>query len=270
MAPQTPYYAALQGNWLVTGQSDSPGFPTPSQINYIGLTIVMKGNTVEARGKVFSFCAEGRGGGGFPILASSPIAPDGSFSLSAPGPISLGSIQISIQGLAPANGATSWSGTYSIFGNVSILNIPCTFNSGGSFTATSYPTFQGNFAGTLTASNTGSGPRPAFSVTLQASEGAPMFGLPGTQGTVEEVYMPLKGTVTVSGASCSITGTLDSTSIGFADEIDAHVPMSDGSTLILDGIFSDPTESILFPVILSDTNSQCVSSSAQGSLALQP
>ena len=264
-APQTPDYSAIQGNWRIVGQHSFPSFPTST--TYIGLTLVVSGSTINARGQITVPCSQSSSAVGFPFLAIGQIASDGTFLLALPSPSPINGIQVTIQGAIPAVGASTWKGTYSVSGTASTFNVnPCTIDQNNNFTATAYPQFRGTYSGTLI----NIGPGTGISVVLQVSQGAPTFAHRGPQGAVNEVYIPLSGNITVTAPICSVSAPLNPGSFLVADTALMQFSASDGSTLILGSSFSDPTETTLYPVSLFVTSGQCGGIEGIGTLTLQP
>src|ERR1700761_6820816 len=105
-----PSYTAINGNWHIAGQPGNLPLP-PVQSPLLTFAMGVNGNTLYAMGNVGVTCAGGRAavGGGMPLIGQ--IATDGTFTLSNSDEPS-DTIQITIQGEVPADGATTWTGNY--------------------------------------------------------------------------------------------------------------------------------------------------------------
>ncbi|HKN21549.1 MAG TPA: hypothetical protein VJX73_09035 [Terracidiphilus sp.] len=168
------------------------------------------------------------------------------------------SIQYTITGKLPAPGASTWQGTYTIVNSPSST---CVFNFSGSFTATAYPTLNGTYAGTIDGSGLGSG----ISITLKVSQDEQTLEQ-SMNGAV--TYIPLSGTITVTGSSCFTSGTIVN---GQVSQIDADTfmmwaSMNDGSTMEIHGWVSDQTEATLTPVDVVIKNGACANAFGSGTL----
>ena len=169
--------------------------------------------------------------------------------------------QLTIDGSAPAIGSITWSGTYSFTSPTAPTN--CTVNQTASFTATQLAPIHATYAGTLT----GSSGNLTVSATIAQGAGITVPG-PGTPYS----YLPLSGTITVSGSPCFTHGTSPSVSNGSqigGDFSDLGFVMDDGSQLWLEGFVTAPDEAGLNPAFVSVMGGNCNLNSYQGTLTRQ-
>lgn len=263
-APTVPTnpYAALNGNWYLSGQDFMiPGGPQ-SQGPYLGVALGVVGNTVYARGNVGVNCSRGNSGIGGTISATGSIASDGTFVLTNTA-VPLDSLQFTIEGTVPPAGTSTWQGTYALVNSASETS--CTFNQSGSFNATQYPPFTGTYVGAIKSTSLGTG----LSVTLQVTQGTPTLTSLGTQ-LPPVLYVPVSGSIAVTGSSCFASGQVASTSgsVG-GDAFMLVLSMNDGSTLHLNGWYADQTEATLQAVTLSVLGGQCAGEFGSGPLTKQ-
>ena len=106
----SPLTAALNGNWLLAGNQQLRQYPS------LSLALIVSGNQLSARGDLMVACANSpsiAAGSNFSLTGQ--INSDGTFHL---GEVSFGglpngsSIQLAIDGSAPASGSTTWTGTF--------------------------------------------------------------------------------------------------------------------------------------------------------------
>jgi hypothetical protein len=212
------------GNWLLVGNQAEEQYPI------ISAALIVSGNQVIASGLMETAC--GAGIGEYPFYLTGPVAPGGSFQLASVPP----DASITISGVLPASGATTWSGTYTD---------NCGFNQSGPFTATVLPALNGTYEGTLQAGSatTGQG------ITVTFSQGA---ATSATNGGFTLYYLPSSVTVTITGSPCFTHGTSIagySTYYGPSEIYGAGVYgaalMDNGSQLSFLGTLSVPDESTL-------------------------
>jgi hypothetical protein len=274
-APKAQDYSAIEGNWHLTGQGSFPD--NLSQAPVLTLAIGRSGNTIHATGYTIVPCSQSATwlggqlkGVGQPI--SGDIAVDGTFLLTnASDPLS--PIQFAIHGNAAPTGSSSWSGTYTLSNAPSSL-LRCDFNLSGIFTATAYPPFHGTYSGTIT----GTGFESGTPITLQVAQGEPTI-VPGGQllfsglTFLTRFYIPLSGTITVSGSPCFTTGTFasDGNSTLAGNRFTILATMNTGTPVFLTGLFSDQSETTLASVQLDvmDARGSCANAFGNGSLVLQ-
>jgi len=239
----SPSFAALDGNWHIAGEQGNKILP-PLQSPLLTFAIGVSGDTVYASGNVGVICSSGTGAIGGTSELIGEIASDGTFQLSNSNE-PLDSIQITIQGKAPAPGSTTWSGNYTVTNGSTAIG--CTFNLTSDFVATLYPPLDGTYSGTITGQGLGSG----ITVTTQITQGTFTSGKLTARSSGSVYYTPLSATITVSGSPSFTTGTTDasqllpgSSSIG-GNSFALNFLMNNGSTLTLTGWFSDPSETTL-------------------------
>ncbi len=238
-----PSYTAIEGNWHIAGESGSDLF-TLAQSPLLTLSIGVSGNAIYASSTVGVTCSSGAEiGGGSGMSLTGQIASDGTFMLSNSAE-PLDSIQVTIKGTAPADGATTWTGSYTVVN--AATETSCLFNNSATFTATSYSPLDGTYAGTITGPNLGSG----WTVSVQMSQGA-LTSAPLSSNSSTLVYFtPLTSTITIGGSSTLTSGTTTANPLAWASAISGNsfivnYIMNDGSTLALDGWFTDSSESTL-------------------------
>jgi hypothetical protein len=189
-------------------------------------------------------------GGSF--FATAPIGSDGTFVLTNSS-TSSDPIQITINGAVPSDGAPTWQGSYKLTTSASTTS--CVFNQSGSFSATQYPAFQGSYVGTITS---GKGIATGTTISLQVSQSPPTFAYLGSQST-PFLYLPLTGTVTMSGSPCFSSGTFSQSanSVLTADSFLMSISGNDGSLGQIQGWFSDQTETTLQPFSINFSTGPC-------------
>jgi hypothetical protein len=226
--------AALTGNWNIVGTGQFPSVPS------LSLAIFVNGNQITAQGQELIGCATGGAGGGLSLAGQ--IASDGTFQLTQTTGTTLtlgGSVvQVAVSGSVPVNGAANWSGKYSI---TVTPTSGCIASQSGAFTATAIPEFSGTYTGQLVQASAGStGVSASVSVMQGEPTAAPIQVVPSSQS-----YLPLTGTITVSGVSCFSHGTMTSNTINFIDgtRVTMNFTMDDGSRLALLGSFAGADES---------------------------
>lgn len=246
---------SLNGNWYITGNRQLNQYPI------LSLALVVSGNQIYAEGDMLVTCSNLPAipqGGWFTLTGQ--INSDGTFHL---GNIFPGGAmpQLTIDGSAPAIGSNTWSGTYSLTSPIAPIN--CTVNQAASFTATPFAPIHATYAGTLS----GSSGNLTVNATIAQGAGVTVPG-PGTPYS----YVPLSGTITVSGSPCFTHGTSPSPSNGSqieGDLSDIGFIMDDGSQLWLEGFLTSPDEAGLNPAIASITGGNCNQNNYQGRLTRQ-
>lgn len=252
--PQLPITSSpLNGNWNLTGNRQNKQFPL------LSMYLQVNGAQIIAGGDYRAVCPksprDGAGsiGGGL----QGEIAPDGSFTLRN-GPRA--TIQVEISGHVPSDGATTWSGEYTLTGDVS-RKCP-TYRQTNSFTATPFAPLRGTFSGLLKMQYFQS-PPPAYTgpQSYQAK-----FSITAAQGAVVaqrlrtgdvHFYLPLTGTIQVKGSPCFLHGVADPLTYSThgsvpsryssirGDSVDLWFAMNDESQLHVIAVFTDPGESAL-------------------------
>jgi hypothetical protein len=234
-------YTAINGNWHIVGAQDLSPRPL------LTLAIGASGNAVYATGDVGVNCANNGGGVGGSLSMTGQVGSDGTFVLSNSA-FPLNTIQVSVTGKVPAEGSTTWMGSYAITNAAS--DTTCTFNQSNSFVATAYPPLDGTYTGTIA----GQAPNPNITLSAQITQGSPTFDQ--TLSPMQQGFrIPLNGTIAVTGSPCFTSGTTTAGATGAPSlpvegSIDGEVfsltyLMNDGSELQLLGFLADPTESTL-------------------------
>jgi hypothetical protein len=246
--------ASLNGNWDLTGSQTLYQYP------YISVALAVEGNEISAQGDMMVSCTNSWGiatGGGFDL--SGHIAADGTFTLNESSG-NQNSIQLVIAGAVPPNGADAWTGSYS-FSDLAGYS-GCIVNQTGSFTATELAPINGTYAGALTGSG-----NVVVSTTL--TQGA-VTSSPGPTGS-PVYYLPISGTITISGSSCFTHGTSSVSTfnrIG-GDIFELNFTMDDGSQILLGGQFTSSDESAFIPGSFVVNGGQCNDDHYNGTLTRQ-
>ena len=275
LASNTPDFSAVQGNWQLTSPGPFPG--DLSQGPIVTLAIGRSGNTIYAVGDTTVTCSQNGAwmdgpisGVGAPVTAA--IASDGSFLLTnASSPDS--PIQFAIRGAVPVVGASTWKGTYTLF-NAASSKLSCDFHQSGSFEALAYPPFQGTYSGTVS----GPGFQSGIGLSLQVAQGEPTIipaGQPLSSGLIAAArfYLPLSGTIAITGSPCFTTGAFasDGNSVISGDRFTILATMNDGTPVLVTGWFYDRSETTLtFAHFEVMGRSSCAGSFGNGSLTVQP
>jgi hypothetical protein len=258
--PAAPSTASLNGNWYVTGNRLARQYP------YLSVALIVDGNQIAANGDRWIPCSNVAGlaaGGSFNLTGQ--INSDGTFHL---GEVSFGgvpnssSIQVAIDGSAPTGGSSTWTGTYSVTDLAGYTS--CIVNLTAPFAATALTPINATYAGTLA----GSPGSAIISATIAQGAGISVLG-PG--GTVEGAYLPLSGTITVSGSPCFTHGTASATAENNQIEGDIgtlNFAMDDGSVLWLTGYFSSD-ESTMNPAMFAVIGGNCSNNTYNGTLTRQ-
>ena len=206
------------------------------------------------------------------------IAPDGSFTIKNS---SRATIQVEISGRVPSDGATTWSGEYTLAGDLS-RKCP-TYRQTNVFTATPLPPLNGTFSGSLTMKYFES-PSPAYTgpQTYEAK-----FRITATQGAVVaqrlntgdiHFHLPLTGTIQVKGSPCFSRGAADPLTYSThgsvpsryssisGDSVNIWFAMNDESQLHMIAVFTDPGESALLMTNALVIGGNCDHQSFRGTL----
>jgi hypothetical protein len=252
--------SALAGNWNLVGSGAFVTFPS------ISLAIFVNGNQVSATGTELIGCATGGGGGS--VSLSGQIAADGTFQLVEPSTslstLNGSTVQLAIKGSVPADGSSTWSGTYAF---TVTPTAGCIASQSGSFTAAAIPAFTGTYVGTLTQGVSGPSIGASLSVT-QGSQTASPLAIAG----VPQYYLPLTGTITVTGVSCFTHGTMSTNAINEieGDRVSMIFTMDDGSQLFVNGSFSGTDDTSVQVTGLESLHSACSSNTGYfGTIARQ-
>jgi hypothetical protein len=247
----SPNPAALTGNWLIAGNLQSKQYP------FLSASLIVSGNQIVAHGETVFSCSNlpGTSEGG-PFHMSGTVNSDGTFNL---GGFSFDiqtnspSIQLVIDGSAPTGSPNTWNGTYSFTDQAGYTG--CIVNQTSTFNATAVTPIHAAYAGPLTSGTFGS---VVVNATIAQGTGVASPGVPGTDGA----FLPLTGTITVTGLPCFTHGTSSSTAGGSViegDYVQLIFTMDDGSSVLLTGSLSEPDESLIYPAFLVVTTGNCSS-----------
>jgi hypothetical protein len=273
--PQLPITSSpVNGNWNIAGNRKKEQYPL------LSMHLQINGTQIIAHGDYQAVCPNsprdgsgGRGGG-----LHGEIAPDGSFTLrNSP----QATIQVEISGHVPAEGATTWSGEYTLAGDIS-KKCPG-YRQTNSFTATQLAPLNGTFSGTLVMRYYDP-PPPAYTgpQSYQAK-----FSITVTQSAVVahrlntgdlHFYLPLTGTIHVKGSPCFSHGVADPLTYGphgsgpspysllQGDSVILRFAMNDESQLNVQAVFTDPGESGLSVIDARVAGGTCDKQSFHGTL----
>jgi hypothetical protein len=241
-ASQTAAPSPLNGNWQLTGNRERKMYPL------LSLAIHVNGKQITAAGDDFVACpASPREGGGGNQEMIGEIDSDGNFTMRTMS--SRNTLQLTITGKVPDAGATNWAGTYKF---TSPASHGCVFDQDGSFTAMLLAPLTGTFSGPVTMSYPSAPPPPSYSgattarlkFTISATQGGEFLSHEKKVGA-PFIYLPLSGTINVSGSACFNRGTSDANP--FANNIQgdrAHLnfEMNDESELAVIAAYTSPEE----------------------------
>jgi hypothetical protein len=244
-ASQTTVPSPLNGNWQLMGNRERKLYPL------LSLAIHVNGKQIIATGDDFVACPTSQSDGvGGKQEMTGEIAPDGNFTLRTLSPRN--TLQLTITGKAPGAGSTNWPGTYNFTNPISH---GCAFDQQGSFAAKLLAPLNGTFSGSVTMSYPSAPPPPGYKgpatarlkLTITATQGSEFFAH-GKKAGAPFIYIPLKGTINVSGSACFTRGTSDTNP--YADNIQgdrAHMnfEMNDESELAVIAVYTSPQEAAL-------------------------
>ncbi|MDE1175649.1 MAG: hypothetical protein PW789_03490 [Edaphobacter sp.] len=244
--------SALSGNWLITAAAPTESFSSTSGEKLrLALTVDVVGDNVVAAGYGNRFCGATLSTGitgailnsGISTALSGTVAQDGTFNLQSQAGLPTAA---TIKGKAPGTLGSPWSGTYAL----TFMDFSSRFLQGcnetvtDSFTATYLPLVGGVYVGTATPMPplpSGSSTVGPMTVELTLQQGGT------TTDVVSEKTISgngvLTGSIKVQGSPCFTTGTTTgglSNVVG--NRVQAMFAMDDGSSLIIVGTVSDPTE----------------------------
>jgi hypothetical protein len=274
---QTP--SPLNGNWNLAGNRRLQQFPL------LSLFLQVNGTQIFASGDVETRCPNDprNGGGAKGQGLHGDILPDGTFTIKTTH--ATDTTQLEVRGHIPPDGATTWSGEYTVSGAAS-RNCPA-FQQSNSFVASPLAPVDATFSGTLQLREFDSpppgydGPQTAdakFTVTLTQNK---VESRTTSQGTAY-FYIPLVSTIQVKGSPCFTHGfadpatypahgphTLSPISRLLGDALFLKFSMDDESQLNVLAVFSDPTESALTVTDARVVGGQCNNQSFHGDLPTQ-
>jgi hypothetical protein len=265
--------SALNGNWYIAGNRMKKQFPL------LSIYLHVDGTQIIGHGWVQAVCLnDARYGGGGNLSLNGEIAPHGLFTLKT-GPRN--TLQVEISGQVPAEGATTWSGEYTLTGDIS-HECP-SYRQTNSFTATPLVALNGTFSGSLkihyfqsapATSTDPEGSQVHFSITV--AQGAAASQRLKTGGV--HFYLPLTGTIQVKGSSCFSHGQADPltysthgsvpsrySTLG-GDALDLWFAMDDESQVNVIAVFADPDASALSIINARVIGGKCDHQSFLGTL----
>ena len=235
-------YAALNGNWHLSGQQGATQLPLLKS-PLLTFAMGVSGKTVSANGTAGVNCSGGDGALAGSMSFSGQIAADGTFELTNSAE-PRDTIQLTIKGKVPPDGATTWAGSYTMVNSTPPTG--CIFNLSSDFVATAYPPLNGTYSGKITGHGLGSGIMDSTVISQGAITAAPLRpSLPVIY------YIPLRATIEVSGSSSYSSGTTTASQSAAAsssvsgNSLSLNYLMNDGSTVLLEGWFPNPSESTL-------------------------
>ena len=241
-ASQTAAPSPLNGNWQLTGNRERQSYPL------LSMAIHVNGKHVTAAGDNFVVCPTSpREGVGGNQEMSGEINPDGNFTLQT---ISArNTLQLTVTGKVPDAGATSWAGNYKF---TSPTSHGCAFDQEGSFTATLLAPPNGTFQGPVTMSYPSAPPPPGYTgpttarlkFTIRTTQGIEFLTHDKKVGA-PFIYLPLSGTIEVSGSACFTRGTSDTNPYANnmqGDRAHLNFEMNDESELTLIAVHTNPEE----------------------------
>jgi hypothetical protein len=263
----------LNGNWYIAGNRLKKQFPL------LSLYLHVDGTQIIGNGYVQAVCpTDPRNGAGGNVSLHGEIAPDGVFTLrNSP----RNTLQVEISGEVPAEGATTWSGEYTLTGDIS-RECPA-YRQTNSFTATTLAPLNGAFSGLLKMQYFQS-PPPAYvgpesyeaNFSITVSQGAAASQTLKTGGV--HFYLPLTGTIQVKGSSCFSHGQADPltysthgsvpsrySTLG-GDALDLWFAMDDESQVNVIAVFADPGASALSIINARVIGGECDHQSFLGTL----
>jgi hypothetical protein len=249
----TQAVSPLTGNWNLFGNRALQRYPS------LSLAIVVNGNQISALGDGFAQCPNLSGGGGSAELTGL-IAADGTFELSDAG--SNDSFIFSVTGTVPAQGSSTWAGTYMLTNSPAYTG--CTLNQTAPFTATAFTPLDGTYTGTFVEGTSSASSTGSAAVSLTVSQDPAVISYP--RG------LPLTATITVTGFPCFTHGTsstLPGGSVVEGDLVAIMFNMDDGSQVGLIGDLASTDASVLSMASLEIFSGQCSPGGAFGTLTRQ-
>jgi hypothetical protein len=263
--------SALNGNWHVAGNRIKKQFPL------LSIYLHVDGTQIIGHGWLQAVCPnDPRNGAGGNLSLNGEIAPDGVFTLRN-NPRS--TLHVEISGQAPAEGEITWSGEYTLTGDIS-HECP-SYRQTNSFTATPLAPLNGTFSGSLKTHYFQSAPatytessQANFNITM--AQGAAASQKLNTGGV--HFYLPITGTIQVKGSSCFSKGQADPltysthrsgpsrySTLG-GDALDLWFAMDDESQVNVIAVFADPGASALSIINARVIGGKCDHQSFLGTL----
>jgi len=252
-----PYsYSSLNGGWMLSGSRAMNLYPL------LSASLVVDGDQVTAVGDESVQCTNQPIPieGGFQLTGR--IASDGSFHLTDIG--SSNSLQIAIDGKVPVPGETGWNGSYSITDLPGFA--PCTISEAAPLTALPLAPINGIYSGALSGT-LGQG---NVQVSASLSEGPP--SIVAQPGGGEIGYLPVTGSISVSGSACFTSGTAVESTDNLAEGdllLLLSLSMNNGSQAALTALYAAPDGRILQNVVIEAIGGQCNGQEFAGTLTRQ-
>lgn len=209
----------LAGNWFVGGAL--PGTVIPFEYMF-SLTIDEVNSVVHTSGSFAVSCTGGGLSNPVPNISfgAAQVGTGGAFTLTAPSNPSASPPSIGMTVTSSATSSAGWSGSVALAQPIANCDFPSNFN----FTAVKLPDLTGTYSGAVTDVHGDTG-----TMTLKLQQGATN----SSSGQVDMRYVT--GTVSLQGNFCATSGSIVSTSPGYADGILSTLPfaMNDGSTWMI-------------------------------------
>jgi hypothetical protein len=260
VTPPATVGSPLEGNWQLTGNRELKQYPL------IFMAIHVNGNEVTAVGHTVEFCLTSpKTGAGGSFGISGEIAADGSFTLwTHPIPYLENVLRLTITGTVPPAGSPTWSGRYTITGEMTGTQ-GCSLNQGGTFSASRLPPLAGTFSGQLMSG----WPHKMLKFNITTKQGELAF-FERKRGLPPITYLPLTSTVAIEGSPCFQHGaaeaSLDNRVEG--DLVWLKFKMDDGSELSVTA-FMNPEETELLVQSASAHGGKCDGQGFNGTLSRQ-
>ena len=241
-ATRTAAPSPLNGNWQLAGDRDRKLYPL------LSMAIHVNGKQVIATGDDFVVCPTSpRDGVGGNQEMIGEIDPDGNFTMRTIS--SRNTLQLTVTGKVPEAASTNWAGTYKF---TSPASHGCAFDQEGAFTATPLVPLAGTFAGPVTMSYPSAPPPPGHTgpvtaqlkFTLTAAQGGEFLSHERKVGA-PFIYLPLTGTINVSGSVCFTHGTSDTNPYANnmqGDRAHLNFEMNDESELTVIAVYTSAEE----------------------------
>lgn len=261
----------LAGNWLLLGTladfAPTPIlFPPQPQTKKTALAVSLdvSGSTITASAALVaqaSTCGVTVDLG--PIaVATGTIAPDGSFTVTAPTLSSLaGALPVlTLTGNAPQSVGAPWTGTYTISVVTPSLNgsVPCSITQTGSFTAASLADVTGAYTGTGSFPTfLPTTPQTPVSMSINLQQGADLYGPRVTAPAYSK--LALGGSVQLTGIPCFSKGAISTEfpSVVEGSRFLANFTAEDGTKAQINGLIDDSAAARLSILTIAVQGPQC-------------
>ncbi|MGA2099004.1 MAG: hypothetical protein ABSH39_22160 [Candidatus Acidiferrum sp.] len=256
----------LNGNWNIAGDRSKEQYPLVSMFLQVEGTHAIAAGHVEVRCPDDPRNGEGAQG----ASTRGEIAPDGSFAIKHDHAVA--TLKWEIRGHVPPEGATTWSGEYTL--KVDAGRKCSAFEQTKSFTATRLPKLEGKYSGSLHDSG---GSESKFTITVTQGD---VVARSLKTGAVH-YDLPLVGKVQVKDCSCFSRGAADPVTYSThgsipsprselrGDYVTLKFTMDDESELDLNANFADPGESAIHVFGGNVIGGKCAHRAFQGTLKKQ-